>query len=260
MDPGMQAASPVQAIERPLLTLGSQLQQNYKFPYHSKESNLKIWKSWIPIMHLGFVAVQSDWVATIKRSLNWIWLTNHSISLLICSANQSSESLVRSVAPSQSSAEDVCIRVMILGWFNSIWEGPGFYGLCNTLRKIDTLGYEYTNCWPKHGRKSFCLWLMTSWEPLPKTAHYHLWGRLGKRVPGSKEQVQGIKQGEYHSRPKMTINDTIQHSESSIVKTPVTPFQIYSSNELSRIGVLQQNRKFRSHPKHTSCIDRKSVV
>lgn len=142
---------------------------------------------------VGFVAVQSDWIATIKRSLNWIWFT---ISLYICSANQSPESLVRSVAPSQSSGEDVYIRAMILRWFNSIWEGPGFYGLCNSLRKIDTLGCEYTNCSPKHERKSSCPWLMTPWEHLTKTAHRHLWEKLGKRVPGSKGQVQGIKQGE----------------------------------------------------------------
>lgn len=145
---------------------------------------------------VGFVAVQSDWVATIKRSLNWIWFTNHSVSLHICSANQSPESLVRSVAPSQSSGEDVCIRAMIPRWFNSIWEGPGFYGLYNSLRKIDTLGWEYTNCSPKHGRKSSCPRLMTPWEPLTKTAPCHLWGRLGKRAPGSKGQVQGTKQGE----------------------------------------------------------------
>lgn len=64
---------------------------------------------------LDFVVVHSAWVATIKRSLNWIWFTNHGISLHICSANQSPESLVRSVAPSQSSGEDVCIRVTIAG-------------------------------------------------------------------------------------------------------------------------------------------------
>lgn len=38
----------------------------------------------------------------------------------------------------------------------------------------------------------------------------------------------------------LTVSDTIQHSENNIVKIPVTPFPVYTSNKLSRIGVYNR--------------------
>lgn len=135
------------------------------------------------------------------------------------------------------------------------------------LRKIYTLRCDYSNCSSEHGRKSPCPLLMTQWESHTETAHCHLWGKLGKRVPESEGHIQAIshrciKQDEHHgpqneegSHAVLTVNDSTQYSENIIAKIPIIPFPLCTLNEL-RTGI--HYGKFRSYPKLISHVQQEA--